>query len=195
MTTSPWAQSCGSRPDLASHMIVFFSWWAIAILVFGAAFRWGARAERLGAFMMILAYLLTPIAGLWSHPGLETGVLIIDGVLGAGLLILAMQHARWWLLLACANQALVVMAHMTAMIDPNIWTRAAITSRTGFGLMVLFSLGLGIAESRVARATGFDPRPPTANRKSPGPGCPAPRSKPDSRQALRQLPSEADRRG
>jgi hypothetical protein len=138
-------------------MIVFIAWWAIAILVFGAALLWGARPERQGTVMMFVAYLATPIAGVWTHPGLATGVLVVDTALAIGLLLLSLRHARWWLLLACANQSLVVMAHLTSLMDENIWTRAAITSRIGFGLMVLFALAAGIGEARIARLRAFRP--------------------------------------
>lgn len=140
-------------------MIVFITWWVIAVLVFGAAFRWGARPERLSAVLMFIAYLLTPVAGLWAHPGLASGVLVIDALLAVGLLILSLKHARWWLLLAVANQGLVVIAHLTTVMDDSVWTRAAITSRTGFGLMVLFALAMGVAESRIALAAGYETSP------------------------------------
>lgn len=140
-------------------MIVFIAWWAMAVLVFGAALLWGARPERQATVMMFAAYLATPFAAAWTHPGLATGVLVVDALLVLGLLGLALRQARWWLLLACANQSLVVMAHLTSLMDDSIWTRAAITSRTGFGLMVLFALAAGIGEARIARVPPTEPLP------------------------------------
>lgn len=138
-------------------MIVFIAWWAIAILVFGAALVWGGRPERQGAIIMFAAYLATPFVGAWTHPGLATGVLSVDAALALGLLLLSLRHARWWLLLACANQLLVVLAHLTSLMDNSIWTRAAITSRIGFGLMVLFALAVGIGEAHIARSSRREP--------------------------------------
>lgn len=119
-----------------------------AILVIG---WWkGGAPERWAVLALALAYLTTGLVKTVEWSGLRIGVASIDLLLAVGLLSMALRYRRWWLLLAAANQALVVLAHGTAFADPSLGLRVSVASRWMFGLIVLYALLGGVLERWLA---------------------------------------------
>lgn len=123
---------------MSTFAILAIAWWK------------GGAPERSGALVLFVAYLATGLVKTIELGGLRVGVALIDVALALTLVWLAMRSGRWWLLLAAANQLLVVMAHATAVIDPTLGLRVSVASRWLFGLIVLYALLAGVFERWLA---------------------------------------------
>jgi hypothetical protein len=121
--------------------------WAslLALIVACSAALWrGGRPERLAAIAMALAWLASTFAQrslqLW---GPQTQIMIIDGLLLAALLVIALRSDRWWPMWACGFHGLGVLLHVTMMIDPGIWGRAYYVAGAIFSYLTLLALLVG----------------------------------------------------
>ena len=123
---------------ISTAAILMIGWWK------------GGAPERSGVLALLVAYLATGLVKTVEVGGLRVGVAAVDVALAIVLIGLAMRHRRWWLLLAAANQILVVMAHVTAVADPTLGLRVSVASRWVFGLVVLYALLGGVVERWLA---------------------------------------------
>jgi hypothetical protein len=121
--------------------------WAsfLALVVSAGAGLWlGRWPERLGASAMLAAWLATALSlngtQLW---GPQWGVMIIDVLLLAVLLFIALRSDRWWPLWACGFHALSVVLHLAVMADPKIWGRAYFVAGNAFSYLVMGALFIG----------------------------------------------------
>lgn len=122
--------------------------WAsfLALVVTVAAGLWlGRWPERLGAGAMLVAWLATALSlngtQLW---GPQWGVMVIDVLLLAVLLFIALRSDRWWPLWACGFHALNVVLHLAVMADPKIWGRAYFVAGNAFSYLVMAALLIGV---------------------------------------------------
>lgn len=130
--------------------LVQILWWAAAILTVAAALRWGAAPERRGALMLGASYVLTLVLSRWVVTDLRLGAAIVDAAFVVGLLYLAVTTRRWWVLVATANQLLILFAHASTILDGEIMARADVTTRWVFGIIVLLAVAAGPLEARWA---------------------------------------------
>jgi hypothetical protein len=122
------------------------------IVVFGNVFQFtvialalwqGQAEERITAgalFANIIASKLSMASG-WHEP--EWLVLLVDTLLLALMIWLAIRTERWWLLWCSAFQLLSGVTHVAIAADPTLMPRAYWVSTLIWTYMVLFALGAG----------------------------------------------------
>lgn len=134
-------------------------WWAAAVLAVAASLRWGAAPERRGAVMLFAGYLLTLALSGWVVVDLRIGTAAVDAAFALGLVWLAATTRRWWVLVALANQLLILFAHASTVMDGAVMARADVTTRWVFGVIVLLAVAIGPLEARWAgEGRGFGRR-------------------------------------
>ena len=121
--------------------------WAslLALLISCGVAVWrGGWPERSGAVAMALAWLGSAFAQrslqLW---GPQTGIMIIDGLLLAALLVIALRSDRWWPMWAAGFHGLGVFLHIAVIIDADIWGRAYYVAGAIFSYLTMASLLTG----------------------------------------------------
>ena len=77
---------------------------------------------------------------LW---GPQTGIMIIDGLLLAALLLIALRSDRWWPMWASGFHGLGVFLHLAVMIDADIWGRAYYVAGAIFSYLTMIALLIG----------------------------------------------------
>lgn len=95
----------------------------LQVLVSGYALRWGGAPERIvGGLLLAAAWtsLLLPYDPKSVFRNLETGQLIVDLSLLAGLLAVALRANRFWPLWAAAIQLLAIGVHGVRSYDEGI---------------------------------------------------------------------------
>lgn len=81
------------------------------------AWRWGGRDERLTALAFTIATFASGFANTSHYGHVELGVLTIDFLLLAGLLLLALKSDRFWPIWACAFQLVGTSVHIASMTE------------------------------------------------------------------------------
>lgn len=96
--------------------------WVLAIgLVCGFALWRGGRPEKLVAVAYLMAWLFTPISHAAHHwVGPQWGVLVIDGLLLAWLITVALRSDRLWPLFAAGFHLVGVVTHLAMAVDPSV---------------------------------------------------------------------------
>ena len=109
----------------------------------GAAFWLGRDSERITAAMLIAAATLSPLVQTsnFLHP--EGGILLIDLLLLAYLLVLALRSDRFWPLWAAGFQVVGTLIHVARLVDASVWPSAYATAEVFWSYPVLLALGLG----------------------------------------------------
>ena len=109
----------------------------------GAAFWLGRDSERTTAVLLVAAATLSPLVQTsnFLHP--ETGILLIDMLLLAYLLVLALRSDRYWPLWAAGFQVVGTFIHVARIVDPSVWPPAYATAEVFWSYPVLFALGAG----------------------------------------------------
>jgi hypothetical protein len=115
---------------------------ALAISI-GGALKWGGRDERLAALGFLAATLATQFANQSSYQHTEKGVLIIDMLLLAGLVILALRSDRFWPMWAAAFQLVGTTVHFASMAETGDFAWAYAVGLIFWSYPVLVALGLG----------------------------------------------------
>ncbi|MBU4433731.1 MAG: hypothetical protein KKC14_04860 [Alphaproteobacteria bacterium] len=135
--------------------------WAslMALVATCAAAAWrGGWPERSAAAAMALAWIGSAVVQrslqLW---GLQTGIMIIDGLLLLVLLSIALRSDRWWPMWACGFHGLGVLLHVAVMIDTDIWGRAYYVAGAIFSYLTMLALLVGALGRR--RPAGARPWP------------------------------------
>jgi hypothetical protein len=104
----------------------------------------GGRPEKVAGAGSLLAWVIS-LALMnrqkWLDP--QFGVLGVDCIYLAVLLVMALKTTRTWLLFATAFQLLGVVIHLASLIDPGVRTLAYLRGLTIWSYLVLFSLVLG----------------------------------------------------
>ncbi len=135
-----------------------------ALMIFAIGWLKGGHPERQGVLFLILAYVSSVLVQDLNWGEHQTGVMVTDVILLAGLVRMAFRLDRWWLLIAVACQILAIIAHVALWLDPEISLRANVVTRWLFGLIQLYALAAGVVERWLADETaafpGLQPRKP-----------------------------------
>jgi hypothetical protein len=125
------------------HLYQFVGWACLIAAVAPALWR-GGWPERCAAGAMIAAWFGSALTQntlqMW---GPQTGVVIIDLMLLAVLLILALTTDRWWPMWASGFHGLGVLLHLAVLLDSKIWGRAYFIAGTVFSVLTLTALFVG----------------------------------------------------
>lgn len=93
----------------------------------GYALWRGGAPERAVAVSFLVAGLATPLLDLpqvQRFYSVALGVLAIDLLLLAALLAIALRADRFWPLLVVSLQAIIIIAHLVKLADPELIRRA-----------------------------------------------------------------------
>lgn len=120
------------------------------LVIFAVGWLKGAHTERQGVAFLLLAYVAALLVEDLNRGQIQTGVMVVDGILLVTLTWMALRHDRWWLLIAVACQILAMIAHAALWLDPDISLRANVVTRWLFGLIQLYALAGGVIERWLA---------------------------------------------
>ena len=130
---------------LPFHQLVFL---LLEIVPCGYSVVRGGVAEPVTALSFVVAAFMTRVASTFSpsYQHVVTGVVVIDLVLLAWLLGLAITSARFWPIPMASMQCCGVLGHFAKMLGSDILPRAyfATVSIWGFPMLIL----LGVATWR-----------------------------------------------
>ncbi|MFK0299595.1 hypothetical protein ACIQTU_10285 [Brevundimonas sp. NPDC090276] len=131
-------------------LVSYLALWGACLGLTALCWRLGGAPERRAAAMLAAAYALSLALGGIRIEGLKVAVVGADLLLACGLLWLALTCRRWWLLVAAANALLVVIAHASVFLEPDIHQRAYIAYRMLPGLVIPLAAGFGAWERWLA---------------------------------------------
>lgn len=128
-----------------STLAVPHSFWILAIsLICGGALWKGGPSEKLGAAIMYGAWLATFFArNDGDRHSLQYGAFLIDAVMFAALVILALRSDRFWPMFAAGFELLSVVTHVTRLADAKIGPWVYFTATHLWGYLTIGALGLG----------------------------------------------------
>ncbi len=115
--------------------------WIALALTCAMAFWRGERPERLGAALIAVAWLITPLVELrrsWFEP--QLGILAVDVVTFIALVALAFRYVRYWAICASAFQAIAVLTHLAFLINREALYRAYLFGNFAIGFLLLGSI-------------------------------------------------------
>ncbi|HEX8534774.1 MAG TPA: hypothetical protein VF662_11450 [Allosphingosinicella sp.] len=140
------------------HKLIF---WALTALCGGYALLRGGAPERIGAATIILGSLLTVALGsAWADrfEYVEVGVFLVDVVVLAVFVLLAVFADRFWPLWVSALQAIGVLAHLARALEPNLmpWAYGVALAMGVYPMLLLLALGTWRHRKRLA-AGAADP--------------------------------------
>jgi hypothetical protein len=124
-------------------MILRLLFLSVLLATCALAFWQGRKSEKWTAVCLLVAALSSLFVQNKYFSGTETGVLVIDLMLLAYLLVLALQSDRFWPLWAAAFQVVGTSIHLASIVDSTIWPAAYATAQVFWAYPVLLALGVG----------------------------------------------------
>lgn len=120
------------------------AWQTSLYSVCGFAFWRGGRPERIVAAVAIIAWIAAWVVQN-KHDWVSTqwGSLVVDSLLLAVLVGLALRTDRRWLLFAAAFQLISVVIYIARMVDPRVGALAPYRGGVIWSYAVLVSLAVG----------------------------------------------------
>lgn len=109
----------------------------------GAALWLGRNNERWTAVVLLVCAVASPAAETseFAHP--ESGILVVDLLLLAYLITLALRSDRFWPLWAAGFQIVGTMIHVARLVDVSIWPNAYAVAQVFWAYPVLGALAMG----------------------------------------------------
>lgn len=115
---------------------------AVAVTAF--AFLKGDEPERLGAGIFMLGFFASQLLqDLTLMEGARWGMMAIDVVMLIVFSALAWKSGRAWPVWVCALQSLIVMSHVTTILDlrPPINAFVAVVNLSSYGILLAIVIG------------------------------------------------------
>jgi hypothetical protein len=135
--------SANRGPHLLSYQLPPFVW-PTALLAVCAVAAWRGRdAERLAAGAYLAAWALTLVVFRAKSAETQWAVLIIDAVLLAGFVMIALRGYRHWPLFSAAFQLLAVVTHLARAFDSAVSGWAYQTAGIIWGYLAIAAIGYG----------------------------------------------------
>ena len=114
------------------------------LVVYAVAWAWGGRPERLGAGLLLVAFLFSTFSDRWGIATAEDSVrLLIFGWM-------CLRFDRWWPLIATAALSQVVFVDVFKLLNPSFPLYAAVSAHVGLEFLVDLGLLLGVFEHWLA---------------------------------------------
>jgi hypothetical protein len=125
---------------------MLFTLFATSVLVGSSIFAWriGGVDERFAATAFLVTTLATNAANSNNYAKTETGVLLIDAVLLAGLVTLALRSDRFWPIWAAAFQLVGNSVHFASMAETGDFAWAYAVGLIFWSYPVIIALMVGI---------------------------------------------------
>jgi hypothetical protein len=120
-----------------------------------AAWR-GGSPERVGAAIFVAAVVFTRIAvsgAATRYSSIEAGILVVDTLTLAALLVLALRANRFWPLWVTALHVIGTAAHAVKLVDPTVirWAYAFALAFWSYPMLFLLVIGTWNHQRRLAR--------------------------------------------
>lgn len=112
-------------------ILYVYGFWAALPLTCVAAYRWGGWPERAVSLFYAVALVATALVlEPYAKPfvSIQVGLLIVDALLVASLVLLALRTQRGWLIWASSFQIIGTLGHLSKLVRPDM-------SRLAYGLM------------------------------------------------------------
>jgi len=136
---------------------------AFEILVIGYSIWRGFKPQRIAAFAMLVAIVLSRLSQDYRFlPGPQYGLAAVDTALFAVFAWLAVRDARGWIIAATGFQLLVAAAHIVSIFAKvETWTYIALLNLLGY--LVLASMLVGAWQADRTRRAAESALGPTAS--------------------------------
>ena len=120
------------------------------------AWRWGGRDEQLAAFGFAIATLASTLANQHLYTSPEVGVLGVDLMVLAGLMVLALKSDRFWPMYAAAFQFVGSIVHIASFTENGSFAWAYAVGLIFWSYAVMLALMAGtMLEGRTRRLLGL----------------------------------------
>ena len=117
---------------------------ACCVLLCGFALLRGGKPERIAAVLLLFDWLSTPLLqGHDAYRHAEMPIFLMDGVVSAALILIALSTNRYWPMWAAAFQILEVLMHVAMLIDHKVRPRAYFIGMEISSYLIIFALALG----------------------------------------------------
>ncbi|WP_052508008.1 hypothetical protein [Sphingomonas hengshuiensis] len=140
-----------------SHVLLFVA--LLALTTVYAVWRGGAP-ERIGAAILLVGVIATPIAASASHvrwQQVEVGVMLTDGAALAAFLVLMIWANRLWPIAMTSLLILQLAGHLLKLLDPTLYPFLYWVTATVWGYLMLAVLASGTwLHRRRLRSHGYD---------------------------------------
>lgn len=119
-----------------------------AVLV---AFRFGGRDEKQVALALLVASLATPLVQSSSFGGIQYGILVVDALLLAALIYVALTSKRYWPMFAAGFQMTTIVFHIANNGGAHIIPAAYYDFIVFWSYLVLATLLIGTLAEAAGR--------------------------------------------
>ncbi len=116
----------------------------------------GGWPERCGAAIMVAASLLSVVAAMSFYPGWETpeaGIFIVDLLMLAALINLALYSDRYWPLWVTSFHLIAVTIHVASLVDRSVAALAYAWAAEFWAYPMLLTLAAGTWNHRRRQAS------------------------------------------
>lgn len=137
-----------------SQFLVLFGW----LLILGVcllAWRLGGEAERRGAALWLVMSLVIALVAIFPDKMVQKSYyLLIDGLFGAGLLVLALRYTTAWLGIAVLLQAVQFSLHAYYLVAGKLYDNlyARVNNLVSLGVLLCLVTGTLLAWRKRRRA-------------------------------------------
>ena len=119
----------------------------------------GGGPERVTAAAYVLALVGSASVGFLTVPGhfreVSYGLFVVDGLLFAGLAVIAIRSNRWWPIPAAGCQLVAVLVHAGKELDPDMIPASYVLLTTIWSWPMVAVLALGTWTHRRRVANGI----------------------------------------
>jgi hypothetical protein len=115
-----------------------------------AAWLKGGHPERLGAAATVIAFAVSFLTHALRVGDFYAGDAVIDLLLTAFFIWMAVTRDRWWPLFMAASMGLTMVVYISALVVPEIGPYAVISARIGLGILGALTLLAGTGERWLA---------------------------------------------
>lgn len=106
----------------------------------------GGWPERAGAAIMVAASILSVVAAMSFYPGWDSpqaGILIVDLLMLAALVNLALYSDRYWPLWVTSFHLIAVTIHLASLVDRSVAALAYASAQEFWAYPMLATLAVG----------------------------------------------------
>lgn len=121
----------------------------LGFVAYAVGWRWGGRAERLAAAVLLLHCLAASITFKWVIDGFHSPRMIVDCVRVLIFIWLCFRFDRWWLFVPAAAEVLMIGLHAATLLNPALYMAAA-SADVGLGYLIDLSLIFSVGERWLA---------------------------------------------